>query len=42
MNMATPKENSHRIQEYLDGEMPDADRYQFEQDCAKDKSLAAI
>lgn len=39
--MATPKENSHRIQEYLDGEMPDADRYQFEQDCAKDKSLAA-
>ncbi|MEQ8702286.1 MAG: hypothetical protein RIC19_00110 [Phaeodactylibacter sp.] len=39
--MAIPEENSRRIQDYLDGEMSDADRHRFEQDCAKDKSLAA-
>lgn len=38
--MAKPEENSRRIQDYLNGEMPEAEQLSFEKSCAEDKSLA--
>jgi len=38
--MAKPEENSRRIQDYLNREMPEAEQLSFEKSCAEDKSLA--